>query len=427
MNLFSDIIRILCDFPFQLIVAANLFACAYPRRTHFWLREIVAFLPIMIAYDLLKGHFGYNILSNPLLDKSIMLIPVACICAGILFCYQCRLTEAIFCSASAHPAQNMVFSIYCILQQSLGFSDGSFAALGISLPLVAAVYFLVYRFFARKLRDMEGYRFEQRRLLVNSVIVMLFVVYLYDLVTDRSAMVLSTFVLGDVLALVMQFSLFYESALERRYAIVEQLLYAEQKKRQQIAENTEIINRKCHDLRHQIDALRRMDDGPERNRYFKEVEDAIMIYESAIKTGNETLDLLLMDKQLYCSEHNIKLSCVADGKLIDWMDTMDLCALFGNALENAIESVSGVPDEGKRVISFRIGGSGGLVSIHFENYVDHDVKLRDGLPVTTKRDQQYHGFGMLSICRIVEKYGGTISVHVEDRLFTLNMLFPLRG
>ena len=427
MNLFSGAIRMLCDFPFQLIIAANLFACAYPRRSHFWLRELVAFLPIMIVYDVLKGHYGYNILSNPLLDKSIMLIPVACICAGILFCYHCRVTEAIFCSASAHPAQNMVFSIYCILQQRLGFSEGSFAALGISLPLVAAVYALVYRFFARRLRDMEGYEFERRKLLINSVIVMLFVVYLYGMVSDTSPMVLATFVLGDVLALVMQFGLFYESTLERKYAIVEQLLYAEQKKHQQIAENTEIINRKCHDLRHQIAALKRMDDGPERNQYFQDVENAIMIYESAIKTGNETLDLLLMDKQLYCREHDIKLSCVADGKLIDWMDTMDLYALFGNALENAIESVSGEPDRGKRVVSFRIGGSGGLVSIHFENYVGHDVKLRGGLPVTTKRDQQYHGFGMLSIRRIVEKYGGTMSVRVEDHLFTLNILLPSRG
>lgn len=427
MNILPVVIRILCDFPIQLIVAANMFAWAFPRRSNFWLREVLIFTPMLVVYDICWQTFGQNILENVVLDKSLMLIPVTYVCAGIFFCYRCSVTDAVFCSASAHPAQNMLYSLFHIVELQWSIPRESPLALLVSLTMMVLIYTAVYHWFARRLGegDMEEYQFMRKRLLINSAIVMLFVVYLYGMVADDTPSILITFVIGDILALIMQFGLFSESALERKYAIVEQLLYTEQKHQQQISETTEIINRKCHDLKHQIAQLKRMEDGPERSRYFREVEDAIMIYESAVKSGNETLDLLLMDKVLYCEKHHIKLTCVADGGLIEWMDTMDICSLFGNALDNAIESVSQEPDEYNRLISFRISRSGRIVSIHFENYVGHEVKLRGGLPVTSKQDKQYHGFGVLSIQRIVEKYGGTMSVRVENHLFWLNILIPL--
>lgn len=425
MNILPTVIRILCDFPIQLIIAANMFAWAFPKRSHFWLREILVFVPMLVVYDQCLQAFGYHVLEDVVLDKSLMLIPVVYVCAGICFCYCCSVTDAIFCSASAHPAQNMLYSLFHIVELQFGISKGDPIALFISLSMMAALYAAVYLCFARRLRDVEGYQFMSRRLLINSSIVMLFVVYLYGMVASDHPVIMVTFVIGDILALIMQFGLFSESTLERKYAIVEQLLYAEQKRQQQISETTEIINRKCHDLKHQIAGLKRMEDGPERSRYFQEVEDAIMIYESAVRSGNETLDLLLMDKLLYCEKHHIKLTCVADGSLIEWMDRMDICSMFGNALDNAIESVSQEPEEGDRIISFRISRSGQMVSIHFENYVGREIKLDEGLPVTSKQDKQYHGFGMLSIQRIVERYGGTMSVRVENHLFRLNILLPM--
>lgn len=425
MNILPTVIRILCDFPIQLIIAANMFAWAFPKRSHFWLREILVFVPMLVVYDQCLQAFGYHVLEDALLDKSLMLIPVVYVCVGICFCYRCSVTDAIFCSASAHPAQNMLYSLFHIVELQFGISKGSLIALLVSLSMMAVLYAAVYLCFARRLRDVEGYQFMSRRLLINSSIVMLFVVYLYGMVASDHPIIMVTFVIGDILALIMQFGLFSESTLERKYAIVEQLLYAEQKRQQQISETTEIINRKCHDLKHQIAGLKRMEDGPERSRYFQEVEDAIMIYESAVRSGNETLDLLLMDKLLYCEKHHIKLTCVADGSLIEWMDRMDICSMFGNALDNAIESVSQEPEEGNRIISFRISRSGQMVSIHFENYVSREIKLNEGLPVTSKQDKRYHGFGMLSIQRIVERYGGTMSVRAEDHLFRLNILLPM--
>ena len=144
-------------------------------------------------------------------------------------------------------------------------------------------------------------------------------------------------------------------------------------------------------------------------------EPARRLFEHAGKAG---------DKLLYCQEHEIKLTCVGDGEKLSVLDTMDIYALFGNALDNAIESVMGETQRERRIVSFRIGSRGDFISIHFENYLGHPVKLSKGLPVTTKADRQYHGFGMLSIRHIVQKYNGSMSVRTDDNLFRLDILIP---
>ena len=85
-----------------------------------------------------------------------------------------------------------------------------------------------------------------------------------------------------------------------------------------------------------------------------------------------------------------------------------------------------LPEE-KRIISLTTNGSGDLFSVNIRNFYSGAVTLSEGLPVTTKGDTDYHGFGMKSIKRIVEKYGGDLSVVADGGVFNLNMLFSDEG
>ena len=78
------------------------------------------------------------------------------------------------------------------------------------------------------------------------------------------------------------------------------------------------------------------------------------IYDNIYQTGNDALDLVLTEKSLLCDEYNIKLSSMIDGAALDFMNTTDVYALFGNLLDNAIESVMKEPDEEKRIISVQM-------------------------------------------------------------------------
>ena len=417
--------QVLDGYPLQLVIASCLFAGFFPRRSRFALRFAAFLLPMLAIYNV--GLRAVPPISVPILDRILLMIPGMYTILGMWFCFDCRFLDAVYCVSSAHPAQNIVFNIYWILKLALGFEEGSPRALLFSMPLMLAVYSLVYLAFARRMREWDDYAYIRRKLEVNGFIVAILLIFLCPRVPGApdERLVYISYIAADILALIMQLGLFNESFMERRYAIAEQLLYEERKKQRMAEENVELINRKCHDLKHQIAGLKRLENGAAREAYIGEIERAVMMYESAIKTGNATVDLILMDKLLFCQEHRIQLTFVGDGSRLGFMDTMDIYALFGNALDNAIESVMREERAENRVISFRVGGIGNVVGIHFENYLGRPLEMVDGLPVTDKADRRYHGFGMLSMKRVAEKYRGSLRARVEDGRFCLDIMMPV--
>ena len=108
-------------------------------------------------------------------------------------------------------------------------------------------------------------------------------------------------------------------------------------------ESIDLINQKYHDLKHQI-AVLRAESGEKRNAVLDNMEQEIKAYEAQNDTGNKVLDTVLTGKSLTCRTKNIQLTCVADGTALDFMDVMDISNLFGNALDNAIESTDKITD-----------------------------------------------------------------------------------
>ncbi len=194
----------------------------------------------------------------------------------------------------------------------------------------------------------------------------------------------------------------------------------------QSRESIDLINRKYHDLKHQIAVLRSEPDARKRADFLDGMEQEIRNYEAQNKTGNSVLDTVLTGKSLYCAKHHIELTCVADGALLEFMDVMDICTVFGNMLDNAIECELSIPEKEKRLIHLAVYSKKDFLMICCENYCPREVKFRDGLPVTTKQDADYHGYGVKSIRYTAQKYGGSVTMEVRDQWFVLNILIPLR-
>ena len=115
-----------------------------------------------------------------------------------------------------------------------------------------------------------------------------------------------------------------------------------------------LINQKYHDLKHQIEFLKSDISSDEKMQYLNEMEQDIQAFEAQNHTGNHILDTILTAKSLQCQNENIQLTCVANGKYIEFMNPMDISALFGNMLDNAIEGVSKVEEKDKRWIHVSI-------------------------------------------------------------------------
>lgn len=194
---------------------------------------------------------------------------------------------------------------------------------------------------------------------------------------------------------------------------------------QQSKESIDIINYKYHDLKNQIIALRAEDNVEKRNAYLKQMENDIKSYEAQNKTGNHVLDTLLTSKNLYCIKHGITLTSVANGALLNHMDVIDITTIFGNALDNAIEYEKKIEDKEKRLIHVSVFSQKGFLVMRFENYFEGKLNLKEGIPKTTKRDKNFHGYGLKSIQYAVQKYDGVVNVVQKDSWFELTILMPV--
>ena len=174
-----------------------------------------------------------------------------------------------------------------------------------------------------------------------------------------------------------------------------------------------------------VSLLVRLCGGGERRKYLEEIRGAMSIYDAVYQTGNAALDTVLREKALLCQEYEIKFSCMADGKALEFMDTLDVYALFGNALDNAVESVMREEDKEKRLINMRITKQMQILYIHLDNYCREPVRFEDGLPVTSKKDRENHGFGLKSIRHIAEKYDGEVVLKNQEERFILDLLLPI--
>lgn len=193
----------------------------------------------------------------------------------------------------------------------------------------------------------------------------------------------------------------------------------------QSRDSIDFINRRYHDLKNQIAALRAEQDPKKRTAYLNEMEEEFRAYEAQSDTGSPVLDTLLTGKNLYCARHGIGLTCVADGSLLSFMDVMDICTIFGNLLDNAIECELRITDKEKRLIHLSVSASRGFLVIRCENYCLETPVFADGLPVTSKPDAQNHGYGLKSIRYSIEKYNGTMTLRNEDDWFRATIVFPL--
>lgn len=193
----------------------------------------------------------------------------------------------------------------------------------------------------------------------------------------------------------------------------------------QSRESIDVINRKYHDLKHQIAALRAENDPARRNEWLDEMEEDIKAYEAQNKTGNPVLDTVLTSKSLYCQKHGINLTCVADGTKLGFMDVRDICTIFGNAMDNAIECELRIPDKTKRLIHVTVAVQRGFLLLRFENYYEGHLEFEEGLPVTTKQEKNYHGFGIKSIRYTAQKYNGSVKINTDDNWFEMKVLIPL--
>jgi hypothetical protein len=190
-------------------------------------------------------------------------------------------------------------------------------------------------------------------------------------------------------------------------------------------EHMDRVNARHHDLKHYIAALRREPDATIRAAIVDDLEASVQEYGEPIESGNPVVDAMLGTGLTRADREGVSVTTVVDGSVVDFVEVIDLVTIFGNAFDNAIEATRLVSEPDRRLVRIAVYGQDHFALIRFENYFGGELDLVDGLPRTTKADARHHGFGLRNIRAAVEKYDGSLTVHVEDGWFVLRILLPI--
>lgn len=404
------------------------------RRPRFPLRVALSLAAAALCSLLLSG-LHLVLAPSPygamVADVMRMAVLFAAVMGQGRLCTRCNYSGCIYCAVWAMVAAQLAHELWLAAGPFLGGSQPWW-----QMDLWFLFWYLALGFtVARWMPERGAYHIGPRQLSL-AILMTLFSGFLYTLLFYLTAIDTGSYVsparvviplvqVYGATVLYLQSVLFQKSAM-RQELMTLNLLWQQNKAQYSLAkENIDLINRKCHDLKHQMRLLDTLAGSEERRQYVSELENSIQIYDSMVKTGNEALDTILTEKNFYCEANHILINCVADGSRLGFINPVDLYAMFGNALSNAIESVQAIQDPGRRVIDVLVYVKQRFLSITISNPLTGELRFEDGLPVTTKEKNGYHGFGLKSIRHTAEKYGGFVTVEVKDGCFSLRILFPL--
>lgn len=188
----------------------------------------------------------------------------------------------------------------------------------------------------------------------------------------------------------------------------------------------EDVRRIYHDMKNHLLTLERMSTDQQKC-YIQGILSETDSYGTLFRTGNATLDGLLHAKLLDAKSKGVHLSVNVDLSAINYLEPIDVCAIFGNVIDNAIEASEKLSDPADRFVELKSGPFADQLAIRVINsYAEGSVHLKDNQTMeTTKKDKSRHGIGLASVRRSVEKYGGVLSLHTTpDHRLLLTILLP---
>lgn len=185
-----------------------------------------------------------------------------------------------------------------------------------------------------------------------------------------------------------------------------------------------------HDIKNNLAITRMMlDEGhtEEAKEHISDMLGKVSSLSPKYVTGDEMLDIIISMKADRMDELDIKftLDGVTDGGLN--IKPMDMCSIFANALDNAIEAASSCEDP---YVSFSIKRTDKFFIIKITNSASGKIdieKLMSTSGYTSKSDKEHHGFGLMNVRRAVEECNGILKAESLDSSFTLSVMMPRKA
>ena len=144
-------------------------------------------------------------------------------------------------------------------------------------------------------------------------------------------------------------------------------------------------------------------------------------------TNNVALNGILSYRKVECEESGIKFNLSIDYPNFDFINYTDVCAIFGNAFDNAITACKMVSTP-KPYINFATSAQNKMISISIINSINLNQQLipddNEGF-ISTKNNHDAHGFGLVNIKNAVQRYNGVVVFDATQTEFRVTIIIPI--
>lgn len=182
-----------------------------------------------------------------------------------------------------------------------------------------------------------------------------------------------------------------------------------------------------HDYRNHIQTMKAyLDMGKyqELSDYLDQLNADLSSVDTVIKTGNVMIDAILNSKISVARAKQIRVEAKAIVPQQLSVAEVDLCVILGNLLDNAIEACLRITEESQRFIRIYIDVLQGQLYLYVLNATAGKLRQQGGTYLSTKTARE-HGYGLMRMDRVVEKYHGYLDRQDEDGVFATEVLLPL--
>jgi len=183
-----------------------------------------------------------------------------------------------------------------------------------------------------------------------------------------------------------------------------------------------------HDYHNHIQAVKaylHLEQYMEIGTYLDKLDTDLTNVDTVIKSGNVMVDAILNSKISLAAAKKININAKALVPKTLPISEIDLCIIIGNLLDNAAEACGKLPNEADRVIRIYIDILKDQLYISVSNSVGGAMK-RSGHTYLTTKEKDGHGFGLMRVDKIAEKYGGFVNRQNEEGVFATEIMLPLQ-
>ncbi|GIM33694.1 sensor histidine kinase [Paraclostridium bifermentans] len=192
-----------------------------------------------------------------------------------------------------------------------------------------------------------------------------------------------------------------------------------------LQESQNKVKKLYHDINNHIFCMKNLSYNKEDvNKYIDEMSKELNQFKEIHNTGNMILDIILNEKQNICNENNIALTCDVNFSKCNFIEMTDVCSIFSNILDNAIEACNKTYMD-KKYIKIR----GTLVKSYYvircENSKTNKLEIKNSKIITSKKDKFIHGIGLKSVKSSLKKYNGDLEIEDFKNKFLLQIYIPI--